>query len=68
MVHSWHTVYAWGSIGKQRARRWTAVSPRPPPPPPLLSALQGVGLKHLTGDVKSILNRITDISQVGSER
>ena len=27
--------------------------------------LQGVGLKHLTGDVKSMLSRITETDQVG---
>ena len=30
-----------------------------------LLPLQGVGLKHLTGDVKSILGRITETDQVG---
>lgn len=29
-----------------------------------LLVLQGVGLKHLTGDVKSILSRITETDQV----
>ena len=34
-------------------------------PPPLRACLQGVGLKHLTGDVKTILGRITETDQVG---
>lgn len=42
------------------AIRWEPADPRAPVAP-----LQGVGLKHLTGDVKSILGRITETDQVG---